>query len=157
MSRPPKSVTPPETVRLDTFAIVAGMKAELIRVCDLEPADGAWIAAHLCRSGSEMQTEFYERLKETPVVVFSNEVPIAWVATHEWRELQTLEAFTHPDWRRRGLARAGALMLAAVSYLDRRGPVAVFSPACVPLTRSLGFPETLLYQRTGSEWRISRG
>ena len=133
------------------------MKAELLRICDLEPADGAWIAAHLCRSGSEMQAEFCERLTETPVVVFSNEVPIAWVATHEWRDLQTLEAFTHAEWRRRGLARAGALMLAAVSYLDRREPVAVFSPDCVPLTRSLGFPETLLYQRTGSDWRISRG
>lgn len=155
MSRPPKSVTPPETVRLDTFAIVAGMKAELLRICDLEPADGAWIAAHLCRPGSEMQTEFYERLAETPVVVFSNEVPIAWVATHEWRDLQTLEAFTHPEWRRRGLARAGALMLLATWNLDRREPVAVFSPDCMPLAKSLGFVQVCQYQRSGDDWSLT--
>ena len=133
------------------------MKAELLRICDLEPAVGAWIAAHLCRSGSEMQSEFYTRLTETPVVVFTTNDPIAWVASHEWHGHQTLEAFTHPEWRRRGLAKAGALMLAAVSYLDRREPVAVFSPDCVPLTRSLGFPETLLYQRHGKDWRLLFG
>lgn len=133
------------------------MKAELLNVCDLEPADAAWIAAHLCRPGSEMQSEFYERLTDTPVVVFSNEQPIAWVATHEWHGHQTLEAFTDPEWRRRGLARAGALMLAAVSYLNRREPISVFSPDCVPLTRSLGFAETLLYQRDGRDWRLIFG
>ena len=133
------------------------MKAELLRVCDLEPADGAWIAAHLCRPGSEMQSEFYQRLAETPVVVFSNEVPVAWVATHEWHEHQTLEAFTHPEWRRRGLARAGALMLMSVSYLDRDEPVAVFSTDCVPLTRSLGFVETLLYRRDAHGWSLKFG
>lgn len=133
------------------------MKAELLRVCDLEPAEGAYLAAHLCRPGSEMQTEFFIRQAETPVVVFANEHPIAWVATHEWHEAQTLEAFTAPDWRRRGLARAGALMLMATSHLMRDESVAVFSADCVELTRSLGFPETLLYQRHGKDWRLILG
>ena len=133
------------------------MNAELLTVRDLEPADATWIAAHLCRHGSEMQTEFYERQTDTPVVVFSNEHPIAWVATHEWHGHQTLEGFTDPEWRRRGLARAGALMLMAVSYLERREPVAVFSRDCVGLTRSLGFAETLLYQRDGTDWRLIFG
>lgn len=133
------------------------MKAELIQVRDLEAADGAWIASHLCNAGSEMQTEFYERRTDTPVVVFSNEVPIAWVVAREWRGDQSIEAFTHPDWRRRGLARAGILMLLSVSYLTREEPVAVFSPDCVPLTRSIGFTETLLYQRHGKDWRLICG
>lgn len=133
------------------------MKGELLNVCDLEPADAAWIAAHLCNPGSEMQTEFYERRTDTPVVVFSNEHPLAWVATHEWHGHQTLEAFTAPEWRRRGLVRSGALMLLATSHLVRTEPVAVFSPDCVGLTRSLGFSDSLLYQRDGRGWRLIFG
>ena len=133
------------------------MKAELLHVRDLDAADATWIAAHLCNRGSEMQVEFYERQTATPVVVFSNEQPVAWVATHEWHGTQTLEAFTDPAWRRRGLARAGALMLLATSYLARTEPVAVFSRDCVRLAGSLQFKQTLLYQRSGADWRLIFG
>lgn len=133
------------------------MRAEVTTVCDLEPADAAWIAAHLCRPGSEMQTEFYTRRSQTPVVVFYSGQPIAWVATHEWHEHQTIEAYTDPDWRRRGLARAGALMLLAVSYLSRSEPVAVFSGDCVPLAKSLGFIDVLRYERSAHGWSLILG
>lgn len=133
------------------------MKAELLNVRDLEPADAAWMAAHLCNPGSEMQVEFYERRTDTPVVVFSTEQPIAWVATHEWHGTQTIEAFTDPAWRRRGLVRSGALMLLATSHLVRTEPVAVFSRDCVRLAGSLQFKQTLLYQRSGKDWRLIFG
>ena len=133
------------------------MRAELLNVCDLEPADAAWIAAHLCRPGSEMQTEFYTRRSETPCCVIWSGQPVAWVATHEWHEHQTLEAFTDPDWRRRGLARIGAMMLLSVSYVVRDEPVAVFSPDCVPLAKSLGFADVLQYQRTPTGWSLILG
>lgn len=133
------------------------MKAELIRVRDLDASDATWIAAHLCNRGSEMQREFYERQTDTPVVVFSNEQPIAWVATHDWKNTQTIEAFTDPAWRRRGLARAGAIMLLATSYLARTEPVAVFSRDCVELAQSLRFRQTLYYQRSGADWRLIFG
>ena len=132
-----------------------GMKAELLAVHDLEPADAAWIAAHLCRPGSEMQTEFYTRQASTPVVVFSTTEPIAWVATHEWRGTQTIEAFTSPYWRRRGLSKAGALMLLAANELERSEPVAVFAPECLGLTRSLGFAQTYVYRRSGPDWSLT--
>lgn len=133
------------------------MKAELLHVRDLEPADAAWIAAHLCNPGSEMQSEFYLRQADTPVVVFSNEQPVAWVCSHDWHNTQTLEAFTHPAWRRRGLARAGTIMLLATSYLARTEPVAVFSRDCVALAQSLRFRRTLYYQRHGKDWRLIFG
>ena len=133
------------------------MKAELLQVRDLEPADAAWIAAHLCNPGSEMQTEFYERRTDTPVVVFSNEVPIAWVVARDWRGDQSIEAYTDPEWRRRGLARAGVIMLLATSFLVRSEPVAVFNRDCVQLAASLRFSQTLLYQRDGKGWRLIFG
>lgn len=133
------------------------MKAELLTVRELDAADAAFIANNLCNTASEMQREFTERTSETPVVVFSTETPIAWVATHEWHGYQTLEGFTHPDWRRRGLARAGAIMLLSVSYLTKSEPVAVFSRDCVRLVASLGFSRKMLYQRNGSDWRLIFG
>lgn len=130
------------------------MNASLHFLRAIPEDDAAWIAENLCRPGSEMQSEFSQRRSTTPVVVMSVDRPIAWVATHTWREHQTLEAFTDPAWRRRGIARIGALMLLASWYLIRSRPVAVFSRDCVPLARSLGFAETLLYQRHGDGWRL---
>ena len=133
------------------------MKAELLHVRDLDASDATWIAAHLCNRGSEMQVEFYERQTDTPVVVFSNEQPVAWVATHDWHGNQTIEAYTNYEWRRRGLARAGVIMLLATSNLVRSEPVAVFSRDCVRLAASLRFSQTLLYQRDGKGWRLIFG
>ena len=133
------------------------MKAELLSVKDLEPAVATYVAAHLCNPGSDMQAEFYLRRADTPVVLFSTDEPIAWVATHDWNDTQTLEAFTAPAWRRRGLARAGATLLLATSHLVREEPVALFSPDCVPLARSLRFSQMLLYERTPQGWRLSFG
>jgi len=130
------------------------MRLEVTTPRDLEPADGAWIAAHLCRPSSEMQVEFHSRSTETPVAVIWTTEPVAWVGSHEWHGYQTLEAFTHPEWRRRGLARMGCLALLALSYVNRDDPVAVFSWDCVGLARSLGFRHVHLYERdTSGNWR----
>lgn len=130
------------------------MKIELMTVRDLEPADATWMAAHLCKAGSEMQTELYERQSDTPIAMVLTEEPIAWVASHDYHDHQTIEAFTHPDRRRQGLARIGALTLMAGGYLQRREPVAVFSRDCVRMAKSLGFDDVLLYQRTPTGWSL---
>lgn len=133
------------------------MRFELETVSDLEPFVGAYCAANLCRPGSEMQSELYTRLSDAPIVIASVGLPVAWVASHEWRGQQTLEAFTAVDWRRRGLAAIGAGMLLATSYLNRSEPLAVFSPDCVPLARKLGFREVLHYTRHGQDWVLHLG
>jgi len=133
------------------------MRAELTTVSDLEPFVASYCAANLCRPSSEMQDEIYTRLTDTPIVVVQTGLPIAWVASHEWRGQQTLEAFVAPEWRRRGLVKLGAHMLVATSYLDRSQPLAVFSADCVPLARSLGFREVLHYTRNGKDWVLHLG
>lgn len=131
------------------------MKLELLAVAELGPQTASYIAENLCRPGSEMQGEFREAMTDTPVVVAFTDRPIAWVASHEWRGLQTLEAFTAPEWRRRGIARAGAQLLLATWYLDRKEPVAVFASDCVPLAKGLGFAQVCLYQRSGDDWSLT--
>ena len=113
----------------------------------LEPADAAYIARHLCRPESEFSRELLDETSLTPMVVVYEEDPVAWVATHQWRGFQTLEGFTHEEWRRRGLCRIASLVLIAGGYLRRDQPLAVFSPECVELTRDLGFAETRLFRR----------
>jgi hypothetical protein len=112
----------------------------------LEPEDAAYIAAHLCRDRSEFQQELEAAKSLTPMAVVYEEQPVAWACSHQWRGFQTLEAFTHEEWRRRGLCRIASLVLIAGGYLRRDKPLAVFSPECMPLARDLGF-ETRLFRR----------
>lgn len=124
----------------------------------LEPEDAAYMSQHLCRVGSEMQREFVGCDTETPMVVFYDSEPIGWVGTHVWRSLQTIEAFVHPGHRRRGFARIGVLTLIATGYLDRTKAVAVFSPECVTLARSLGFADVRQFRRNRyGDWEPAPG
>jgi len=106
----------------------------------------------LCSPGSDMQREFTLCVSETPLAVIYDDEAIAWACTHQWSGFQTLEMFVHPDHRREGLGRAAAAMLLAGKFLDTKQELAVFSPECVPLARSLGFATVLCFQRVGDEW-----
>ena len=113
----------------------------------LEPEDAVYMTQHLCRQASEFSRELVDATSITPMVVVYEEQPVAWVCSHQWRGLQTLEGFTHEEWRRRGLCRIASLVLIAGGYLRRDQPIAVFSPECAELTRDLGFAETRLFRR----------
>lgn len=116
-------------------------------------ADREVCALSLCRNGSEMQQEFFDGVSKTPVaVVYQGIKPVAWAATHQWRDFQTLEGFTHELLRRRGIQRFAACGLIADQRLDIRQKTAVFAPSCVELTRSLGFSVVRLFQRRDAEW-----
>lgn len=128
------------------------MKCRVAYVFDFPAAVRSTLAG-LCRNGSEMQVEFGDGSSTPVAVVFYGGLPTAWAATHVWRGMQTLEGFTHWRYRRRGLQRFAASGLIAAGLLDVRQPVAVFSPDCVGLTRSLGFADVKLFRRTGSnDW-----
>lgn len=106
----------------------------------------------LCSPGSDMQREFTLCVSETPIAVIYDDQPIAWAATHQWSGFQTLEMFVHPDHRREGLGRAAAAMLLAGGCIDKMQQLAVFSPECVPLARSLGFVDVRQFRRVADEW-----
>ena len=66
--------------------------------------------------------------------------------------MQTLEGFTDPYYRRRGLARAAASLLVAEGSIDPIDTVAVFSPQCVSIATALGCRDVRLFERQGQEW-----
>jgi hypothetical protein len=131
------------------------MQFELVAPNTLDHETAAYCAMHLCRDRSEMQGEFVMQRRCTPTVLCRVGSPIAWVASHVWtppkskQSLQTLEAFTHADWRRRGICRIGALVLLAGGVLVADHEVAVFAYECVPLAKSLGM-QPRLWQRDDS-------
>jgi len=111
-------------------------------------------AASLCWAGSEMQSEFCRQESLTQIAIVTHgTVPVAWAASHVWRDLQTLEGFTHPKFRRQGLHRFAATGLLAARVIDPSRPVAVFSGPSVALARSLGFYAVRLFRREGDDWK----
>lgn len=128
------------------------MISEVLLLRELDADLAEHCARYLCRLGSDMQREFRRHNTLTPLsVTYDGEeaMPVAWVATHVWRGLQTLEGYTAQEFRRRGFAKIGALMLLATNHLDRKSPVAVFAPACVELAYSLGFDDVRMFRDDG--------
>lgn len=132
------------------------MISEVLLLRELDADLAEHCARYLCRLGSDMQREFRTHNTLTPLsVTYDGEqaMPVAWVATHVWRGLQTLEGYTAQEFRRRGFAKIGALMLLATYHLDRKAPVAVFAPACVELAYSLGFDDVRMFRDDGGgQW-----
>ena len=117
----------------------------------IDEEDRAMMLA-LCNPGSDMQKEFTKCISLTPIAIVYDDQPIAWACTHQWAGFQTLEIFTHQDHRREGLARAAASMLLAGGCIDKTQQLAVFSPECVPLAKSLGFVDVRQFRRVGDAW-----
>ena len=130
------------------------MQAFTTTVGQLSLIDAECIITRLTRPKSEFQIEVTEKTSATPVAIVrtDHERVMAWTATHYWRGMQTLEGFTDPYYRRRGLARAAASLLVAEGSIDPIETVAVFSPQCVSIATALGCRDVRLYERQGQEW-----
>lgn len=130
------------------------MRAFTTTVASLSLSDAECIIMRLTKPQSEFQVEVTEKTSGTPVAIVKTdqERVLAWAATHFWRGMQTLEGFTDPYYRRRGLARAAASLLVAEGSIDPRDTVAVFSPQCVSIAVALGCRDVRLFERQGKEW-----
>lgn len=134
------------------------MDAVTLTVSGLSDCDASLIVTSLTKDGSEFQMEVLNRKvtrSVTPIAIIRDggERILAWSATHEWRGMQTLEGFTREPFRRRGLARLAAAMLVADERIDTSRTVAVFSPACIEIARSVGCRDVRLYERHGDDWK----
>lgn len=129
------------------------MISEVLLLRELDADLAEHCARFLCRLGSEMQREYRRHNTLTPLAVTydgDDAMPVAWVATHVWQGIQTIEGYTAQEFRRRGLARIGVLMLLANHHLDKKAPVAVFAPACVELAYSVGFDDVRMFRNDGA-------
>jgi hypothetical protein len=125
-------------------------------VSELTSDESTEILIHLTHAGSEFQQEVRNRHgSQTPIaLVFRSDGVLAtWVATHTWRDLQTLEGYTREDSRRRGLAKLACAVLVADGSVDPELPTAVFSPDFVGVSQSIGCRRVLVYQWRDNDWR----
>ena len=130
------------------------MQALTTTVGRLSLLDAECIITRLTKPNSEFQVEVKEKTSTTPVAIVrtDQERVAAWTATHYWRGMQTLEGFTDPPHRRRGLARAAASLLIADGHINPQETLAVFSPQCVSIATALGCRDVRLFERQGKEW-----
>lgn len=130
------------------------MRAFTTTVAELSLVDADCIVTRLTKPNSEFQVEVKQKTSATPLAIVrtGEERVAAWTATHYWRGMQTLEGFTDPACRRRGLARAAASLLIADGSIDTRETLAVFSPQCVSIATALGCRDVRLFERRGKEW-----
>ena len=139
--------------------MLIGMIWEVIHLHELDDDLAEHCAAALCKPGSEMQREFRVGRARTPLcITYAGDAePVAWIATHTWRGIQTIEGFVEPTLRRRGIAKVSVLALLASRQLDVRKPVAVFAPPCVELAYQCRFDDVRLFQRTPvGDWQEVR-
>ena len=120
----------------------------------LSKMDAREIALKLTKPLSDFQAEVVRRETNTPVslVLMGGEV-VAWAATHRWREMQTIEGFTHPSLRLRGFAVSALTGLIEGGHLVVSETTAVFSDVCEKIARSLGFQKVKLFERVAEgDW-----
>ena len=65
--------------------------------------EGAVVVAQLAGDTARQQIEDGSKVL-TVTYAGDDAMPVAWIATHTWAGVQTIEGFTDPDFRRRGIA-----------------------------------------------------
>lgn len=133
----------------------AEMNAKTTSVGSLTSYESWQIVSSLTKPGSEFQNEVSNKEgSTTPVAIVFDESwkIVSWAATHIWKGQQTLEGFTLPEWRNRGVMRAAAALLVADGKIDTTSTVAVFSPACISVATSIGCRKVRLYELRNGVW-----
>ena len=126
----------------------------------LDPADCLAIRSRLTNPKSEFQVEVSRVLSGesssiTPIAMWHMDgALLAWACSHRWKDFaQTLEQYTDPHFRRRGIGMSLASALIAAGVLCRSEPVAVFSPATEAAASRLWMPGLVeRFERLGNEW-----
>jgi hypothetical protein len=130
----------------------------LVAADGLAEPDAVAIVRRLTRPGSEFQIEIAGILSGdassvTPLALWHSRGCLAgWACSHRWREMQTLEMFTDPMFRGRGIASALAGFLLAAGMIDRTQPLAVFSETTQRIAERMLFRDVRRYQRSGADW-----
>lgn len=125
-------------------------------VHDLTDDETTQLLVSLTWPGSECQKELRNRYgSQTAIALVCRDdgVVLSWVASREWRGLQTLEGFTRADSRRRGFAKLAAGILEADDRVTSSRETAVFNPDFIGVAASIGITRLRLYQLSNGDWK----
>jgi len=112
-------------------------------------------------SSSSIQKELHKRYVEpTPgphpemaiALIWLDDTLVGWVGTRLWPEkfkgrdvtAQTVECFTDPEYRRRGIARLGLQALMSAGKLNASDIVSVYAPEVINIAKNCGCRIVLL-------------
>lgn len=132
------------------------MLCQVMPIEDFIPIWGDYAYGHLVRHNSDFQKKLERWLDgdrpteedgHIAVILDQGEV-VSWARTETWLDAErlrwdTLEAFTHEDYRMRGLAAWAAAGLFSGPLYDEGGSVAVFRPPMLLVAKRAGFHPTL--------------
>ena len=133
----------------------------------LKLTEASAIYGRLSNPGYNMQSEIAKRYltpEQGPhesmqlAMIWHNDVLVAWVGTRRFVEkykgrlanVQTIECFTDPEYRRRGFCALGLQALIAAKLLDRKRPVSVYQADVVKIAERCGCRCVLLCESENS-------
>jgi hypothetical protein len=113
-----------------------------------------FIIDHLTREGSDFQKQLMagSPLGSIAICLDMGEI-VGWARTETWEGNETLEAFVHQQYRRRGIARLCAAGLVASNAFDGGRSVAVFRESMLHLARRVGLEPILFCRQPDGSWR----
>lgn len=136
-------------------------KIDIKTIADLNRAETLEMYHRLSVPGRNMREElrkrhihpepgFHETI--TLALVRQNGFFVSWVGTRAYTEkfkgepidVQTIECFTDPEVRRRGLAQLGLQALISAGFIDRTKPVSVYRKPAVKLAERCGCQTVIL-------------
>jgi len=124
----------------------------------LAPEDAAAILKDLSKVGSAFQCKLANlaEIDGSIAIVMQGTDMVAWARTEHWRDMggrdwETLEAFTLPSHRRRGLARFAAAGLSASGSIKVQ-TVAVFASPMLSVAKAAGLMPTLFRLDENGRW-----
>lgn len=136
------------------------LSCEASKLSALPAADRAAIISGLCWPGSDFHKKLVSgNLTESTgviAVVRDGGGLVGWARSEVWIDSDgwdwpTLEAFVHPDYRRRGIAAFATAGLVSAVFCDEGYGCAVFAPPMLLVAARCGLHPTL-FERSGEEW-----
>lgn len=121
------------------------------RTAVLRTAERQVLIERLTKPGSEFQQKLINRAQTGFIALcYERGEIVAWARTEKWHGLDTLEAFTMPMYRRRGLCLFAAAGLRASTAFDS-DHVATFTESMSTVASRIGLRATQ-YREEAGEW-----
>ena len=136
------------------------LSCTVCKLASLSPQDRDAIASSLCWPNSDFHKKLVSgnltELTGVIAVVRDGSGIVGWARSEVWLDSSgwdwpTLEAFVHPEYRRRGIASFATTGLVSTVFCDEGYGCAVFAPPLLVVAARCGLHPTL-FERSGEEW-----
>lgn len=130
------------------------MELFTLKASRLSVSERRFMVDHLTWEGSDFQKALIAGNPSGSIAICLDMGEIVgWARTEKWEGNETLEAFVHQQYRRRGIASLCAAGLVASNAFDGGRSVAVFRESMLHLARRVGLEPILFCSQPDGSWR----